>query len=151
MFTPQALNSELTTDPKGVGYATPLAATNDNAVAALLNVITGPGAATITIPSLTHDEFATLIAPVVMALGSASAALQAQWTPMLNLISGINVFQTTAQNMAMLNALSSDFPNQLPASAITAATTRIGSRAEVLWGVGTVINWIDIAHAMGRM
>lgn len=151
MFTPQELNSELTTDPKGIGYATPLAATNDNAVAALINATTGPGAATITIPSLTHDEFATLIAPVVMAIGSASAALQAQWTPMLNLISGISVFQTTAGNMGLLNTLASDFPNQLTAAMITAATTRLGSRAEVLWGVGTVINWIDIAHAMGRM
>jgi hypothetical protein len=151
MFTTQELNSELTADPKGLGYSTPLAATNDNAVAALLNATTGAGAATITIPSLTHDEFATLIAPVVMAIGSASAALQAQWTPMLNLISGISIVQTTTQNMGMLGALSSAFPTQLPASAITAATTRIGSRAEVLWGVGTVINWIDVAKAMGRM
>ncbi|WP_297478425.1 hypothetical protein [Ferrovum sp.] len=89
MFTLQELNSELTTDPQKIGYATPLAATNDNAVAVLINAITGPGAATITIPSLTHDELATLIAPVVMAIGSASSALQAQWNPMLALISGI--------------------------------------------------------------
>jgi hypothetical protein len=146
-----ALKTELTTDPKGIGYATPLAATNDNAVAALINATTGPGSGTITLPSLTHDEFAMLIAPVVMAIGGSSAALQATWYPMLNLISGISIVQTTTQNMGMLGALSSAFPTQLPASAITAATTRIGSRAEVLWGAGTVIQWQDIATAMGRL
>lgn len=150
MFTAQELNSELVNDPMKIGYATPLAATNDNQVAALINATTGPGAATITIPSLTHDDLATLIAPVVMAMSSASSALQAQWTPMLALITGINVFQTTAQNLGMLNQLSADFPTQLPASAITAATTRIGSRAEVLWGAGTIIQWRDIANSMGR-
>jgi hypothetical protein len=144
-----ALTSELTNDPLKIGYSAELNI-SDIAVAGMLNATTGNGAATITIPSLTHDEFATLIAPVVMAIGSASAALQAQWTPMLNLISGINVFQTTPQNMGMLNALSADFPNQLTASAITAATTRMGSRAEILFGIGTTIAWQDVAQALGR-
>ncbi len=150
-FTSAELNSELVNDPKGLGYAATLATTNDVATAALINSLAGVGAATITLPSLTHDELATLIAPVVMALSSASSALQLQWTPMLNLITGINVFQVTPQNMGMLNQLSADFPTQLPASAITAATTRTGSRAEVLWGAGTVIQWQDITKAMGRM
>lgn len=142
-----ALKAELTTDPKGLGYGPNLTSTNDVANAVLINSLTGPGAASITLPSLSHDELTVLIAPVVMALGSATVALQDKWNPMLNLISGVSAFQTIPQNLGMLNALSADFPTQLPTSAITAATTRIGSRAEVLFGAGTVVTWYYIYNA----
>ena len=144
------LHTELTTDPLAIGYAAQLNK-SDIAVAGLYNATTGPGAATINIPSLTHDEFATLIAPVVMALSTATAALQTKWTPMLQLIGGVQMVELNAQNLAMLNALSADFPTQLPASAVTAATTRMGSRCEVQQGYGVVAQWQDIAKAMGRL
>ncbi len=146
-----ALKTELTTDPKSLGYAPLLTATNDAGCAALLNATTGNGAATVNLPSLTHDQFALLIAPVVMSLGSATTALQTKWTPMLNLISGIQSVTLNSTILGMINALSSDFPTELTAAQITSATTKTGSRAEVLFGVGTVIQWTDIAHAMGRM
>lgn len=145
-----ALKTELTTDPKAIGYASQLNI-SDIAVAAMLNATTGNGAATVNLPSIAHDDLAILIAPVVMALSTATAALQAQWGPMLQLIGGIQSVALNAQNLGMLNALSADFPTQLPASAVTAATTRMGSRAEVLFGVGTVVSWTDIAKAMGRI
>jgi hypothetical protein len=146
-----ALKTELTTDPKSLGYAPLLTATNDAGCAALLNATTGNGAATVNLPSLTHDQFALLIAPVVMALGSATTALQTKWTPMLQLLGGVQTVMLNQTVMGLINALSAGFPTQLPASAITAATTKTGSRAEVLFGAGTVIQWTDIAHAMGRM
>ena len=61
-----ALKTELTTDPKGLGYAASLASTNDVATAVLINATTGPGAAVVPLVSLSHDDFALLIAPVVM-------------------------------------------------------------------------------------
>ncbi len=145
-----ALHTELTTDPLAVGYAAQLGK-SDIAVAALLNATTGAGAATISLTSLTHDAFAMLIAPVVMSMSIASAALQAKWTPMLQLIGGISSVDLTPANLGLINALSTDFPAQLPATAITAVTTRMGSRAEVLFGLGTVVQWQDVAKAMGRM
>lgn len=151
MPTSAQLNSELTNDPVKMGYASYLTTTNDNATAALINSLTSVGAATVTIPVLTYGRFAELITPVAMAIGSATAAVQATWNPVLTLLTGSTEFQTTPGNMQFLNLLSSDFPNQLPASAVTAATTRIGSRAEVLWGAGTIINWMQIARAMGRI
>lgn len=144
------LHAELTTDPIALGYAPYVAAGNDNQCAAIINALTGPGTASIALPSMTHDEFALLIAPVVMALGGSTAALQAKWTPMLNLISGVSVVVLNSTVMGMLSALSADFPAQLPTSSITAATTRIGSRAEVRWGAGTMPQPIDVQHAMGR-
>ena len=144
-----ALTSELTNDPLKIGYSAELNI-SDIAVAGMLNATTGNGAATVNLPSLSHDDFVILIAPVVMNLSAATAALQAQWTPMLNLISGVSNITLDTQNMGMLNALSADFPNQLTASAITAATTRMGSRAEILFGIGTTIAWQDVAQALGR-
>ena len=150
MYTSAELNTELTTDPKGLGYAANITSTNDAANAALINATTGPGAATVTLPSITRDQLAELIAPVVLAFSSASAAVQAQWQPMLTLIDGISTFNCTAANLGMLTELSAAFPNQLTAAQIAAATTRMGSRAEVLWGVGTYVSWQQIAAALGR-
>ncbi len=146
-----ALKTELTTDPKGLGYAANLATTNDIANAALYNSTTGPGAQVLTLPSLTHDEFAMLIAPVVMALSTATTALQAQWTPMLQLIGGVQTVVLNTQTLGIINALSADFSTQLPDSAVTAATTKMCSRCEVQNGVGVVAQWQDIAKATGRL
>ena len=146
-----ALKTELTTDPKGLGYAASLASTNDVQTAALINAATGPGAAVVPLVSLSHGDFAMLIAPVVMGLSTATAALQAKWAPMLQLLGGVNTVNLTSEVMGMLDDLSTDFPTPFPASAVTAATTKEGSRAEVLWGAGTVISWQDVAIAMGRM
>lgn len=144
-----ALKSEITTDPLALGYAPYVTAGNDNAVTGLLNALNGAGAATVTLLSMSHDSFALMIAPAVMALGSATAALQAKWNPMLNLVSGISLASLTPMVMGMLNGLVTD--GLLTAAEITAGTTRTGSRAEVLWGVGTVIAWRDVAAAFGRI
>lgn len=143
-----ALHTELTTDPVSVGYASALAAGNDNDCAALLNAQTGVGAATISLPSLTHDEFAMMIAPAVFALGQATSALQTKWTPMLNLVSGVQTIQLNATIMGLLNQLVTD--GLLTAAELSAGITRTGSRAEVLLGVGAVVTPYDITVAMGR-
>lgn len=142
-----ALKTELYTDPKSMNYAAQSG--NDAVIAGLLNAFTGPGAETITLPYLSHDDFAVMIAPAVMALGSATTTLQTKWTPMLNLISGTQRVTLSARNMGMLNGLVTD--GLLAATDITAGTTRIGSRAEVLYGAGTIAEWQDIARAEGRL
>ena len=69
---------------------------------------------------------------------------------MLQLLGGVQTVNLTPQIMGMLDDLSTDFPTPLPAATVTASTTKEGSRAEVLWGAGTVVQWQDIAIAMGR-
>ena len=134
----------------GLGYAPSLASTNDIVTASLINATTGKGAAVVALPSLSHDEFAMLIAPVGMGLSTATTTLQAKWSPMLQLFGGVQTVNLTPQIMGMLDDLSTDFPTPLPAATVTASTTKEGSRAEVLWGAGTVVQWQDIAIAMGR-
>ena len=141
-----SLKTELDTDPKAIGYAQQVG--NDAVIAGMLNSLTAPGAETITLPVMTHDQFAALIAPAVMELGS-STAMQTKWNPMLTLASSAQNVGTTPQNMGLLNALVAD--GLMTAEQVTAGTTRIGSRAEVLYGAGTVIEWQDIARAEGRL
>jgi hypothetical protein len=143
-----ALKSEISTDPKAIGYAAQITVENDNGVANLINALTGAGAVTITLQTMTHDAFAMMIAPAVMALGTATAALNTKWTPLLNLVSGITTVHLTPTVFGMVNGLVTDA--LLTAAAVTAGTTRTGSRAEVLWGEGTVIGWRDVAAAYGR-
>ncbi len=143
-----ALKTELESDPKMMGFAPNLADTNDAANAALLNALTGPGAQVQPLQFRTHDQFALMIAPAVMALGMAATALQTKWTPMLHLLSGVQNVALDATIMLMLNALVTD--GLMTASQVTAGTTKMCSRAEVLFGIGTIAQWQDVAKAMGR-
>ena len=142
------LHMELTTDPKAVGYAPYLTATNDLMVANLMNSPTGSGAALMQMDYLSHDAFASMLAPAVMALGSATTALQTKWSPMLTLVSGISTVYLSTTTMWMLSQLQAD--GLITATQLTSGTTRVFSRAEVLFGMNTAIQWQDVAKAMGR-
>lgn len=143
-----ALHAELTTDPMSVGYASALSAGNDAHCAAMLNALTGPGAGNVTLSSMSHDEFALMIAPAVFALGQSTQTLQTKWTPMLNLISGVTTVDLNPSILGIVGQLVTD--GLMAQAQIDDGITRPGSRAEILWGVGTVVQWIDVAHAMGR-
>ena len=151
-----SLNVELTTDPKGLGYANTLP-TSDIATAALLNNLTGPGVGTVTIPSFTRGQLLDLSIPLEDQLNTGTSVSGVTFTQLLinkwtgrfdALRSGDPVIQTSA----IINLLNSAVTDGLTTSAyVTQITTRTGSRAEVLFGVGTVAVWQDVAKAMGRM
>lgn len=141
------LKSELQTDPLAIGYAPYVTAGNDNECAALINALTGPGAATITIPSYSSDAFATGILPAVMALGAATTALQTKWQYVLQTALSRQLIQYAAAS-PLLSALVAD--GLLTSAQVTAFTTRIGGRAEFLWGAGTQVSPVDVMHCFGR-
>ena len=64
-----ALKSEITTDPKALGYA-PLINVSDNGIAGLLNALTGPGAATISLLTQTKGAILKGIIPALDQLAS---------------------------------------------------------------------------------
>ena len=150
-----ALKTELTTDPKGLGYASTLP-TSDIATAALLNNLTGPGAGTVTIPSFTRGQLLDLSIPMEDQLNTGSNVSGVAFTQLLinkwdgrfnALRSGDSVIQLSA----ISNLLNSAVTDGLTTSAyITQITTRTGSRAEVLFGAGTIVQHQDISKAMGR-
>ncbi len=151
-----ALHTELTTDPLAIGYSAQLNI-SDIAVAAMLNATTGNGAATITIPSLSRGQWDALLIPledqVASGLNLSGAALSsaviAKWNAR---IASLRAGDQTIQTSVMTPFLNSAVTDGLITSAfLTQITTRMGSRAEVLFGAGTVAQWQDIARAMGRL
>lgn len=149
------LKTELTTDPLGLGYASTLP-TSDIATAFLLNSLTGKGTATITIPLFSRGELLALLIPLEDQLSSgvtiSNTALTQlvlnKWSSRFDALRSGDTFIATNIMLPLLNSAVTD--NITTAAFITQITTRTGSRAEVLFGAGTVIQHSDISKAMGR-
>ena len=149
------LKTELTTDPLGLGYASTLP-TSDIATASLLNSLTGKGTATITIPLFSRGELLALLIPLEDQLSSgvtiSNTALTQlvlnKWSGRFDALRSGDTFIATNIILPLLNSAVTD--NIATAAYITQITTRTGSRAEVLFGAGTVIQHSDISKAMGR-
>lgn len=142
-----SLHTEITTDPVGIGYAAVTG--QDQAQANLLNALTGPGAATITLASMPRDDFMRGITPGVIALASVSASLQSKWDRLLGIVRAATSVAVSASDIqALLGQMVTDgLMTQLQ---INTFTQRTGSRAEVIFGSGTVIRAIDVAQSFGR-
>lgn len=142
-----SLHSEITTDPLAMGYAA--VSGQDQAQANLLNALTGPGSATITLASMGRDDFLRGITPGVISLASASATLQAKWDRLLSVVRAATSVAVSASDIqALLGQMVTDgLMTQLQ---INAFTQRTGSRAEVLFGSGTTITALDVAQCFGR-
>lgn len=141
-----ALKNEITTDPLGLGYA----GKDDQTVANLLNATTGPGAATVSLSSVAKDAFVLGIAPQIYAnLPNLTATKQQQWRDILNIINGAAAVDVSSSNaQALLSQAVTD--GVLTQAQVNAATQKTGSRAEVLFGAGTTIGFLDVSTALGR-
>jgi hypothetical protein len=142
-----ALASEINSDPAGLGYAALKTAGNDAGIAALLNALTGAGTGTV---FLTAVNVQTLI----LALKSTAdwdllTTSGNNWNSiqLLTLVQPLDCSQTEIQTL-LSHVFSGLSANSI--TALTAAIKRTGSRAEVLFGAGSVIQNTDVAHALGR-
>jgi len=149
-----ALYTELTTDPAAVGYASAVTAGNDNACAALLNA---PSAAVVTLTSIGKGALLRGIIPALDQLASGvdvnasalTAQIQSKWNNRFAALrAGDDVIALDAPLMVMLGQLVTD--NIVTQAVIDAFSKRTGSRAEVLFGAGTVVQPHDVTVAMGR-
>lgn len=136
-----ALKTELQTDPQTMGYAPLIADGSDNQLAALLNALTGPGAGAVDRDILPAYE---IVDAVVQAEYDPLTAAQKQ---QLLLITGAGQVNIRATNTRA--ALAAMFgPGTTTRANMLALQTRTGSRAEVLFGIGTVITADDVAIAL---
>ena len=148
------LTSELTTDPMKLGYANYL--TSDIAQAGLLNARTGAGSGTVTHIALSRGDWDALLIPmddlVVSGLNTSGTALaagvQAKWLARIAAFRAGDPMVSVSIMTPLLNSAVTD--GILTTASITAITTRLGSRAEILWGVGTSVTPKDIAIARGN-
>jgi hypothetical protein len=136
-FSVTALAQELT-NPK---YAALIRAGSDQGIADLLNVIDP----TIIVPRGRVETWEILAATVRTEWDALSADAKQLY---LTVISAGVVDTTDPQIRAILGGL---FPaGTTTRTNLVARLTRPGSRAEQLFGTGTVISSVDVARALGR-
>jgi len=143
----ETLRTELSTDPKNIGYA-PLVEDNQDAqLVELLNATTGNGAEEIDILNLDHDTFVLHIAPIFLELPNKDEAIQKKWDRMLTTLVGLREIGVgTPQMQGIFSALVSD--GLLTQEYIDSFTKRVGSRAENIFGENITVTQKDVAMAL---
>lgn len=141
-----SLSHELQTDPEGLGYAELLYNAQDQKVADLLNRKTGAGAELVVLPSLTRSQLLLALVPVLTYLTELSSSTQEKWKLILQVICSVEAIEMLDPRVqAIFDAAVEDgIMTQEYADSIG---TRLGSRAEVLWGAGTIITADQVGAA----
>jgi hypothetical protein len=139
-----ALETELTTDPKQLGYA----ALSDQDAADLLNKL-GASNEVLPLPSVDAAvamEFLALTDYLALSAGQQSYIALIASSGALNLLDA-----ATGQQTQVLASLATIFPATTPTGAVLRAKlTRPASRAEILFGAGTTVDAWVVAHARGK-
>lgn len=141
-----SLRTELSQDPKGLGFAALLAAGDDAGVAAALNSVpvapAVPADWKVNRPFVSGAELFEAIDPSEWTATAPLAHLK-QAVQMVVSTGNVNVNGTNTK-AAMLAAFPAGGPTR---TNLVALLTRIGSRAEVLFGFGVVVSVPDVANA----
>lgn len=146
-----ALKTELNTDPRAYGYAADIAAGNQTAVAAKLNLkrtgTNGGPAINVRRPTITRQELMDAVDtrdlkanPTVLEGSILESILQADTITLTNPDGTVN---RTRQNLNRLLGDTNGSQTRLGAIA-----TEQGSRGQELFGYNTLIDDIDVANAL---
>lgn len=146
MIDPVTLAGELRGDPLVLGYAARIVVGDDAGLARLLNARTGPGAATIALTSVPKSDFLVGLRPALLALAAKSAAIQGKWDRILAAIQSADAVRIDPITIGLLGQAVAD--GLLTQAQVDAIGSRIGSRAERLFGLGTVVLSSDVSYAL---
>lgn len=138
------LATEINTDPQSLGYTPLKTAGNDAGIASVLNTAT---ATNVFKPTVTAADVQSALDPTEFA--SLSSTQLNQLSVMLAggvINSGV---ASVRQIVISIFTPSGSFPSTR--AALAALAQRSGTRAEVLFGVGTVVAANDVAKALGRV
>jgi hypothetical protein len=132
-----ALRTEIEGDPSNRGYAPFRTSGSDGAIADLMNVIIVGN--TVVDGIVTKDEFVNSIRIQDMPTTAAQIGF-------LQLVAALPQFDWGKSRLQ--NALTAIFPNTTPTwASLNAKASRDGTRAEKLWGIGTVVSADDVSVA----
>ncbi len=142
-MTTEELRAELEGDPLSLGYAAYLHLGDDASVAGLLNARSGPGSGPVH-ATMSRDPFLLAIIPAVMAIGSLGDAKKDSWDRILGVIKAADVIEV-GKVQGLLDLAVAD--GILSAEYRATIGVRAGSRAEVLFGVDTVVSHDSVGAA----
>lgn len=139
------LANEINIDPLNLGYSQYITMGSDYGISVLLNNIIGNGSATITLPTMSNSDFVAAFLPYLPAAlkSSNSVFYSTIWQTILAM--PIIDFTKGTVDAVMAEAVSDGVMTQAQA---TALNQRMGSRAEVLFGAGIIIDHLDIAKSL---
>ena len=140
-FTLTQLANEINADPTGLGYAAFTNAGNDQGVVTLINAVGVSGSFQVPREPIPTAMFIANMDPTEFA-----ALTNVQLLRLQIILSGGTVDINGANTRASLLAI---FPsNGVTKTNIAALLNRQGSRAEVLWGIGTIVTTDNVSKAM---
>jgi len=142
-FSLAALKTEIQTDPASLGYGAVVHADDCARVATKINTIGAGGAFAVLLPSITALAFQTCLDATEF---TSLTALNLSQLGML-LSGGSGKLATGVVTIRRGIFTAGTFPNTR--TNLGAIIQRQGSRAEVLWGTGTVVSATQVAQAMG--
>lgn len=150
-YTLAQLATELNTDPTAVGYASPIASGDDTAVATLLNTVNQ--AIQVKRIDITPSEILEQIDFADFATGLNVAHISwfesATQQRVLRLVAEDGTDTRILRNIKnLLLANGAAGANPQSRARLNAISLRAGSRAEQLWGAGTIVTNVDVAHAL---
>ena len=135
-----ALKTELQTDPAALGLAALVAKGQDADCARLLNIV---GGSTVAAAPLTGAKILRALDPTEFSLLPADSVARLNF---IILMSG-TVDVADAATWAVINKLIG-VTMPITAAALQAQKTQLATRAEVLFGRGTVLTDVDVAKAL---
>jgi len=141
------LSNEINTDPLNLGYAQYITMGSDYGISLLLNSTAGNGTGTIALSTMNNADFVTAFLPYLANLDGLTAQKQGFYTLIWQTILAmpvINFSDGTVEGI-MNQAVADGLLTQAQAISLN---QRIGSRAEVLFGAGVIIDHLDIAQAL---
>jgi hypothetical protein len=155
-FTPSELAAELNTNPTSIGcYAPNISGGHDAELAACINAVQSGGAYVVSRGVVSRNTFLGTWADVIDGIHLLTdPTINAKWTWRVEklLIPKETIDYTDPVTAAFFTQMVSDgltgASGPLTSGDVTARTTRQGSRAEVLWGPGTVVTVRDISCAL---
>lgn len=150
-----ALKTELQTDPKVMGLAAKFAIGDDSSCISLLNAKTGPGAESLTLSSISKNDFlrATLMAAIRLAngVGFDSSLLPAPvvktWQEIINQARAADPGSQISISLIGPLGLNPVTDKIMTQAEYDAMSTRVGSRIEKLFGIDVSVTLEDIAKA----
>lgn len=150
-----ALKTELTTDPRGYGYAPLVTAGNDTGLADMLNLVRA--AISIKRADVLPSEILQVLSMTDMPAlaNNPSSGQQSQerrdlaWLECLTNLDQIRLLNDDGTDTQIRANLARMFPAGTGTrTRLLALETRAGSRAEELFGAGTAVGHSDIATAL---
>lgn len=142
-MTPALIKAEIQTGPHAATLAPFVTAGNDVAIAYFLNDPNGAGKGLVTLTGLDNQGLLRTFLPVAIALAAKTTAIQAKWDRLLDMVKYMEAVPPADIDALLALAVAEGFLTQ---AKVDSLKTRMGSRAEVLWG--KLVSVPDVANSL---